>query len=263
MRNAYLLNKVLKGEAVTSRCRIPLGLVSKFNRYASVNVRKQVTKAHRQHCQLRSSITDVTIDNIDDIDTPLPALNNSTIQELCMEIKNPSKPQDPAILGIDGKGTWASGSGIRVLVATKHEAEVIPVAENLAAYLYKAHGDAILQYLHPSAQEDALDTVWDPDTNCPISWEEQQAREAGADDTVPEWVQETLQEDGTTPGLGDLSGEGLLSISITCPMTPLVSDDRHPARLDLGPPSSHPTPTSDSPTSVLLYCTNFPFSPQH
>jgi hypothetical protein len=119
-----------------------------------------------------------------------------------MEIKNPSKPQDPAILGIDGKGTWASGSSIRVLVATKHEAEVIPVKENLAAYLYKAHGDAILQYLHPSAQEDALDTVWDPDTNCPISWEEQQAREASADDTVPEWVQETLQEDGTMPGLG-------------------------------------------------------------
>jgi hypothetical protein len=29
-----------------------------------------------------------------------------------------------------------------------------------------------------------------------------QAHEAGADDTVPEWVQETLQEDGTTPGLG-------------------------------------------------------------
>jgi hypothetical protein len=77
-----------------------------------------------------------------------------------MEIKNLSKPQDPAILGINGKGTWASGSGIRVSVAMKHEAEVIPVAENLAAYLYKAHGDAILQYLHPSAQEDALDTVW-------------------------------------------------------------------------------------------------------
>jgi hypothetical protein len=37
---------------------------------------------------------------------------------------------------------------------------------------------------------------------------------------------------------------------------------RHPARLNLGPPSSHPTPTSDSPTSVLLYCTNFPFSPR-
>jgi hypothetical protein len=51
--------------------------------------------------------------------------------------------------------------------------------------LYKAHGDAILQYLHPSAQEDALDTIWDPDTNCPISWEEQQG---GADDTVPEWA---------------------------------------------------------------------------
>jgi hypothetical protein len=80
-RNAYLLNKVLKGEAVASRCRIriPLRLVSKFNRYASVNVRKQVTKAHRQHCQLRSSITDVMSDNIDDIDTQLSAINNRTI----------------------------------------------------------------------------------------------------------------------------------------------------------------------------------------
>jgi hypothetical protein len=66
-----------------------------------------------------------------------------------MEIKNPSKPQDAAILGIDGKGTWASGSGIRVSVATKHEAEVIPVAETLAAYLYKAHGDAISTPLGP------------------------------------------------------------------------------------------------------------------
>jgi hypothetical protein len=87
-------------------------------------------------------------------------------------------------------------------VATKHEAEVICVAENLAAYLHKAHGDAILQYLNPSVQEDALDTVWDPNTNCPISWEEHQAREAGADDTVPEWVQDTSQADGTTTGLG-------------------------------------------------------------
>jgi hypothetical protein len=74
--------------------------------------------------------------------------------------------------------------------------------ENLAAYLHKAHGDAILQYLNPSAQEDALDTVWDPDTNCPISWEEQQAWEASADDTVPEWVQDISQDDGTTTGLG-------------------------------------------------------------
>ncbi len=78
-RNAYLLNKVLKGEAVASRCRIPLCLMSKFNRWASVNVRKQVTKAHRQHCQLRSSITDVTIDNINDIDTQLSVINNRTI----------------------------------------------------------------------------------------------------------------------------------------------------------------------------------------
>jgi hypothetical protein len=187
-RNAYLLNKVLKGEAVASRyrIRIPLCLVSKFNRYASVNIRKQVTKAHRQYCQLRSSITDVTSDNIDDIDTQLSAINNRTIQELCMEFRNPSKPMEPAILGIDGNGAWASGSGIRISVATKHEAEVICVAENLAAYLHKAHGDAILQYLNPSAQEDALDTVWDSDTNCPISWEEQQAWEAGVDDTVPE-----------------------------------------------------------------------------
>jgi hypothetical protein len=119
-----------------------------------------------------------------------------------MEFRNPSKPLEPAILGIDGKGAWASGSGIRISVATKHEAEVICVAENLAAYLHKAHGDVILQYLNPSAQEDALDTVWDPDTNCPISWEEQQVREAGADDTVPEWVQDTSQADGTTTGLG-------------------------------------------------------------
>jgi hypothetical protein len=78
-RNAYLLNKVLKGEAVALRCRIPLCLMSKFNWYASVNVRKQVTKAHRQHCQLCSSITDVTIDNIDDINTQLSAINNKTI----------------------------------------------------------------------------------------------------------------------------------------------------------------------------------------
>jgi hypothetical protein len=122
-----------------------------------------------------------------------------------MEFRNPSKPLEPEILGIDGKGAWASGSGIRISVATKHEAEVICVAENLAAYLHKAHGDAILQYLNLSAQEDALDTVWDPDTNCPISWEEQQAWEAGADgtdDTVPEWVQDTSQADGTTTGLG-------------------------------------------------------------
>jgi hypothetical protein len=145
-----------------------------------------------------------------------------------MEFRNPSKPLEPAILGIDGKGVWASGSGIQILVATKHEAEVICVAENLAAYLHKAHGDTILQYLNPSAQEDALDTVWDPDTNCPISWEEQQAREAGADDTVPEWVQDTSQADGTTTGLGPKvnhpSGEGLLSISIICPTTPSASD---------------------------------------
>jgi hypothetical protein len=80
-RNAYLLNKVLKGEAVASRCRIriPLCLMSKFNWYALVNVWKQVTKAHRQHCQLRSSITYMTIDNIDDIDTQLSAINNRTI----------------------------------------------------------------------------------------------------------------------------------------------------------------------------------------
>jgi hypothetical protein len=119
-----------------------------------------------------------------------------------MELRNPSKPLEPEILGIDGKGAWASGSGIRISVATKHEAEVICVAENLAAYLHKAHGDAILQYLNPSVQEDALDTVWDPNTNCPISWEEHQAREAGADDTVPEWVQDTSQADRTTTGLG-------------------------------------------------------------
>jgi hypothetical protein len=79
-----------------------------------------------------------------------------------------------------------------------------------------------LQYLNPSAQEDALDTVWDPDTNCPISWEEQQVREAGTDDTVPEWVQDTSQADGTTTAAP--SGEGLLSISIICPTTPSASD---------------------------------------
>jgi hypothetical protein len=164
-----------------------------------------------------------------------------------MEFRNPSKPLEPAILGINGKGAWASGSGIRILVATKHEAEVICVAENLAAYLHKAHGDAILQYLNPSAQEDALDTVWDPDTNCPIWWEEQQAWEAGADDTVPEWVQHTSQADGTTTGLGPEVNRGLQGTQQGSTRGPQAAIQQ--------------ATTSDSPT-VHLYCSKFPPSPQ-
>jgi hypothetical protein len=184
-----------------------------------------------------------------------------------MEFRNPSKPLEPAILGINGKGAWASGSGIRILVATKHEAEVICVAENLAAYLHKAHGDAILQYLNPSTQEDALDTVWDPDTNCPISWEEQQAWEAGADDTVPEWVQHTSQADGTTTGLGPKVNRPLRGGFVV----DFDNLSHHTFGLGLqgtqqgstrGPQAAiQQATTSDSPT-VHLYCSKFPPSPQ-
>lgn len=61
----------------------------------------------------------------------------------------------------------------------------------------------------PSAQEEALKAIWDPETGCLISWEEQQAREASAKDMIPGWVK---QDSGD-----DQFGLGLKNAAVNCP----------------------------------------------
>ena len=195
VRIQRLLDIVLKGEEIQLRSRIPMRMVSKQSKFHSGGTRLRIAKAIKQHRQTRHSLTDVTNDTIDDIDTPLPLYEGKTLRTLMMKIPRPDNLAEFAILAIDSKGAWQTGSGIRITVATKYEESCLPVAEHVSAYLLRNYGHDILQYLSPSAQEEALETVWDPETDRPISWEEQLAREASADDTIPDWVQNDTENE--------------------------------------------------------------------
>jgi hypothetical protein len=144
---------------------------------------------------MRHSLTDVAIITIDDIDTPLPHYNGKNLWTLMMKIPCPYNFAEFAILAIDSKGAWQTGSGIHVTVATKYKETCLPVAKHITAYLLHEYGHNVLQYLSWSAQEEALETVWDPKTGRLISWEEQLARDASANDTIPDWVQKDTRED--------------------------------------------------------------------
>jgi hypothetical protein len=189
-------------------------MVSKQSKFHSGGTCLRINKALKQHRQMQHSLTDITIYTIDDIDTPLPHYDGQTLQTpiddidtplphydgqtqqtLMMKIPHPDNLAESAILAIDSKGTWQAGSGIRITVATMYEKTCLLVAEHISAYLFREYGHDILQYLSPSAQEEALETVWDPETSRPISWEEQLAGDASADDTILDWVQKVTRED--------------------------------------------------------------------
>ena len=188
---ARLMDPVLKGEEIKNRCRIPLRQVKKYTRFGPLNTQKRISKALIQHSQLRASVTDVACETIDDVDTELGAFDGKTLREMIMDFKNPGNLLEHAILAVDPMSSWRSGSGIVLSVATKYEEDCAPVAEHICAYLYREYGNDILQYFSTNAQADALETAWDPETNRPISWDEQQAKEASADTTVPTWVNQS------------------------------------------------------------------------
>jgi hypothetical protein len=162
VRIQCLLDTVLKGEAILLCSHIPMCMVSKQSKFHSSSTCLQINKALKQHRQMRHSLTDVTIDIIDDIDTPLPYYDGKTLQTLMMKISRQDNLAEFAILAVDSKGPWQTGSDIRITVATKYEETCLPVAKHITAYLLCEYDNDVLQYLSPSAQGEALETVWDP-----------------------------------------------------------------------------------------------------
>jgi hypothetical protein len=62
-----------------------------------------------------------------------------------MHIARPDNLTGYAILAIDSKGTWQTGSGIRITIASQYKETCLPVAENMPAYLLQEYGQDILQ----------------------------------------------------------------------------------------------------------------------
>lgn len=100
-----LLDIVLKSDEICSHSHIPMHLVSKQSKFLGSSTQFKVTKVIRQHCQLQNSITDITVDTINEIDTLLVHYDSRTLWHLMMHIARPDNLTGYAILAIDSKGT--------------------------------------------------------------------------------------------------------------------------------------------------------------
>jgi len=187
------LDKVLKSEEYAQRSGIPLHIIPRANQFASRNTQKKQQKALLKHRKARFSISRGMIYNIEDVDSPMPELDNKTIRDLIMEVKRPTNQLEGAALSIDSK-EWGEDKGSLYMSFPKvYESELADIPTYMTAILYHKHGDAVLRKFTPEGVDDALETEWDEENQRPISFKEKMAGDA-VDGTAIPWLDPDFKE---------------------------------------------------------------------
>ena len=135
-------------------CGIELKFVPHVRCDMDSNQKRRLCNAMLKHKKVLANLVDVKLNEFEEIDSPISALDNKTIRQLIMDLETESGEKIFTTI----ERSWQGDLTAWVKRKCKAEAEVFTT--HMAAWLVKLHGSSIMTKLDPDIQKIVKTVEW-------------------------------------------------------------------------------------------------------